>query len=249
MGRKGLTYATLAALCLLAQTSTARANGNGMQTGRSIAGCGTATTCHRVNPGTMTTITGPMTLSPGGSGMYTVTITSSIASFMAGGVDVAATGLAGATLATTQANTQLRGGELTHTAAIPKSGSSVTVQFRLTAPMADGVVTLQAAGNAVNLDRTASNDAWMTTVFRVTVGNAPDGGSPDAGTPDGGTTDAAGADATGDGPGYENYDPSNSMAYGGCSATGRTAPPGAMGLLGLGVALVAYRRRRRCTAG
>lgn len=247
MGHKGLTLATVAALCLTAQAPTAHANGNGSQTGRATIGCGTASTCHRVAPGTTTAIAGPMTLAPGASGMYTVTITSTLANFMAGGVDVAATGLAGATLGMTQANTQLRNGEITHTAAIPKSGSSVTVQFRLTAPMTDGVVTLQAAGNATNLDRTSFNDAWSTTTFRVTVGAAPDGGAPDASTSDGGT-DAGGTDASADAPGYENFDPSNSMAYGGCAVSG-SAPRGvSASLLGLGVALVVLGRRRRCTA-
>ena len=129
--RLGTCLAISAAL----YAAPARANEDGRQTDRSMRGCGTASTCHGVNPGASARIEGPMTLLPGARGTYTLVITSTRSDFMAGGFNIAA---AGATLARNGTVGQLMGGELTHTAPIPRSGAEVRVPFE-TLTVAQGV--------------------------------------------------------------------------------------------------------------
>lgn len=234
------------ALVVLAQGAPARANDDGRQTGRAMRGCGTAATCHGVNPGAAVRIEGPMTLTPGARATYTLVITSTRSDFMAGGFNISA---AGATLAPGGMLAQLRDMELTHVAPVPRSGAEVRVPFEVTAPMAAGDAMLFAAGNAVNRLNNSSNDAWGVTALTVAVGAA----APDAGVTDAGATDAGAADvatttdarATADtGPRTERYDPTASSGYGGCRAA-----PGRVGEAGWSLALLglaARRRRSRC---
>jgi len=217
----------------VAAAGAAQANNNGSQTGRFAAGC-TGATCHGADPGATATLTGPMTLMAGSRGTYTLTVASSLATFMAAGVDIAAAG-AGASLVTISPSTQLRNGEITHTARLTRSGADVRVQFTLVAPATNGTVTLQALGNAVNGNAMASGDAWARATLPVTItGGAP---APDASV----TPDAS--------SGVETYDPSASMAYGGCGVTPRGDGSRAM-LAGAAALVVVVRRRRRpCAEG
>jgi hypothetical protein len=225
----------LLAAALVAAAAGAQANNNGSQTGRSASGCSTGATCHGANVGATATLTGPMTLMAGSRGTYTLTVASSLATFMAAGVDIAVAG-AGASLVTISPNTQLRNGEITHTARLARSGADVQVQFTLVAPAANGTVTLQAVGNAVNGNAMASGDAWARATLPVTI----TGGTA---APDASVTPDASA------PGVEAYDPSASMAYGGCGVTPRGARSRAVLAGAAALALVMRRRRRPCGEG
>lgn len=229
------------ALAVALAPLAALANEDGRQTGRATRGCGTASTCHGVNSGATARIEGPMNLAPGARGTYTLVITSTRTDFTAAGFNIAATG---ATLAVNGATSRMVSGELTQVSAIPRSGAEVRANFDVVAPSAAGTVTLQAVGNAVDGNRAATNDAWALASLSVAVGAPTDASAPaDAVTP----TDVpiagdvgAPADA---GPRTEEYDPSASMAYGGCSASPRAGRGGwiAAALL----ACAALRRRRR----
>ena len=152
-----------------------------------------------------------------------------------GAIVGATVGGAGASLVTISPSTQLRNGEITHTARLTRSGADVRVQFTLVAPATNGTVTLQALGNAVNGNAMASGDAWARATLPVTItGGAP---APDASV----TPDAS--------SGVETYDPSASMAYGGCGVTPRGDGSRAM-LAGAAALVVVVRRRRRpCAEG
>jgi MYXO-CTERM domain-containing protein len=166
-------------------------------------------------------------------------VASSLATFMAAGVDIAVVG-AGASLVTVSPGTQLRNGEITHMGRIARSGANVQVQFALVAPPTNGTVTLQAVGNAANGDTRVSGDSWARATLPVTItGGAA---APDAAV----TADAATRDGAAE---YEAYDPSASMAYGGCAATPRGGDAGALLAGAAALGLAARRRRRPCAEG
>ncbi len=229
----------LVAAALVAAAGAAQANNDGRQTGRSASGCAGGVSCHMSSPGAMVTLSGPMSLMAGSRGTYTLTVASSLATFMAAGVDIAAVG-AGASLVTISPSTQLRNGEITHMGRLPRAGANVQVQFTLVAPPTNGTVTLQAAGNAVNGDARTSGDSWVTTTFPVTITGGT--AAPDAAVrPDASATDAS--------AGVEAYDPSASMAYGGCGVRPRGGAPHAVWAGAAALALVMRRRRRPCGEG
>lgn len=240
----------LLAAALLAAAGVAQANNDGRQTNRFVNGCTTGTSCHAPNAGATVSLSGPMTLAPGARGAYTLTVASSLAGFASAGLDVSLAGTAGGSLATVSPGTQVRNGDITHTGAIARAGANVQVQFTLVAPPTAGTVTIQAVGNAVNGDtrNTGDSSARTTLAVAVTTGAAPDASV----TPDGSvapdasvTPDAARADGATE---FEQYDPSASMAYGGCAASPRGGA-GAWWLAGAAAVALAARRRRRTCAG
>ncbi len=228
----------LLAAALLAAAGVAQANNDGRQTNRFVNGCTTGTSCHAPNAGATVSLSGPMTLAPGARGTYTLTVASSLAGFASAGLDVSLAGTAGGSLATVSPGTQVRNGAITHTGAIARAGANVQVQFTLVAPPTAGTVTIQAVGNAVNGDtrNTGDSSARTTLAVAVTTGAAPDASvTPDAARADGSTE-------------FEQYDPSASMAYGGCAASPRGGA-GAWWLAGAAAVALAARRRRRTCAG
>lgn len=234
--RAGASLALAATLL----AAPARANEDGRQTGRAMRGCGTSSTCHGVNPGATARIEGPMTLAPGARGTYTLVIGSSRTDFRTGGFDIAASG---ASLAVNGTTSRLVGAELTHAAPVPKTGAEVRVAFDVVAPATPGAAMLFATGNATDGMRNQTNDAWALAMLAVTVGTpGTDAGAPvDAGArPDAGARVDAGRVND---SGLEAYDPTASMAYGGCSASPR-GRRGAWVALAL-VAIAALRRRAR----
>lgn len=258
--RTALAAALLAALL----PATALANRNGSRVGRATTGCG-GFGCHAMNPGASVSIAGPMSVAAGSRSTYTLTIRSTFAGFMAGGLDVAAQG---ATLAVNpaQTGTRVNGADLVHNAPIAAAGGAVTVRFDLVAPAAAGTVTLTAAGNAVNLSNSNSGDAWAIAAplaVTVTAGAAPDAavtpdaavapdaaGTPDAAAPEDAavTPDAAAPPDVAsrpDGDGTEDYDPTGSYAYGRCAASpGAARGTSSLAALAL-LAAAALRRRGR----
>ncbi len=137
----------------------ARAYSRGIP-GRSQAGCGS---CHGANadPGVAVTISGPTNVTPGSTNSYTVSVSGGPTA--GGGTDIS---VSGGTLAV-GANTQLSGGELLHT-----NGSFRSWTFSWTAPATDGLVTMYAAGNSVNLDGGTGGDAWNLAQLNITVASA-----------------------------------------------------------------------------
>ncbi len=233
----------LLAAALVAAAGAARANNDGRQTGRFAAGCTSGVSCHAMDPGATATLSGPMSLMAGSRGTYTLTVASTLTTFMAAGVDIAVVG-AGASLVTVSPNTQLRMGEITHMGRIARAGANVQVQFTLVAPPTNGTVTLQAVGNATNGDTRTSGDSWARATLPVTItGGAP---APDAAVTPDAAADAPRADGARE---YEAYDPSASMAYGGCAATPGAGDAGALLAGAAALGLAARRRRRPCAEG
>lgn len=227
------------ALCLVALTPTAQAHVRGT-TGRSTRGCGAVGSCHGAGAGASATIVGPLAVAPGSRTTYTLTLQSALADFVAGGCDLSASG---ATLAAApaQSSTRLAGAEIVQSAALARSaGTALEVRFDVIAPSAPGVVTLSAAGNAVNLNQLATGDAWAVASLRVVVGDPPS----DAAAPEDGADGEGAGDAdpfAGDAP--LAFDASRSMAYGQCATTPGARRGGVEALAVMALAALARRRR------
>jgi MYXO-CTERM domain-containing protein len=150
-------------IAILAAAASARETGI---TGRSTSGCGN---CHGANPNAATVVTFgyvPAAVAPGD--IVPITLTVSHPTLAAGGLDVSATG---GTLAA-GSNCRLANGEITHSAPETFTGGQVTFDFVWTAPSTDAVVTLRAAGNAVNATGGSGGDAWnRATDVVITVGS------------------------------------------------------------------------------
>jgi len=124
-------------------------------TGRTLKN-GEGCTCHgSVSPqAVLVFIDGPTSLLPGQTETYSVTI--------AGGPLVAAGTNIAASAGSLTPGTGLRSenSELTHQEPQTPSGGKVVFTFTYTAPATEGVVTLYANGNSVNLNGANSNDLW-----------------------------------------------------------------------------------------
>ncbi len=122
------------------------------------------TKCHSGGTVPTVTLTGPTSLAPGASGVYTFTITGGAA--VVGGLDVSTTS---GTLQATDPNTQLSGVEITHTSATHSfTSGSLAFTFTLVAPTS-GTVTLYAAGLSADGDGTFNGDNAAGTTLAVTV--------------------------------------------------------------------------------
>lgn len=221
---------------LLAHPAHARSNGS--ETGRAGSGC---KPCHgsQTTPAVTTTLAVDRTsVEPGGEVSVTVTVASTVATHVAAGLDVAASG---GTLVAGE-GTRVRSREVTHDGPSAFSGRSTTWTFAWRAPAADGTYTLRAAGNAVNDNGRGSGDGWdVAPAVTVQVGAAdtdtpgPGGRDTDTNATDDTPGGAADDDASDD-PGTENED--ITLESGGCSHTG--APVGLAAVAALGL----LRRRR-----
>lgn len=242
--RLSLTAAA-AGLAWALSAATALANPDGRIVDRSRTGCGTATTCHGVNPGATASLTGPLTAMPGARGTYSLAINSSLAGFVGGGCDITAPGASIAVNAAQQ-GTRINGVDLVQNMRLARAaGGPLTIRFDVVAPSAPGTFTIYAAGNATN-GALSAGDAWALASLTVTVAGEPvDGGvTPDAATP----TDAAPVDdlpePTGDT--LVERDPALSEAYGRCSASpSRATGSGAWAFASLAAFALALRARRR----
>lgn len=126
---------------------------------------GNGCTCHvssqgqtGPSPSVVVAISGPDTLTAGQTSEYQITIQGGPA--IAAGTNIAASS---GTLDTASFNVPRLftfGGELTHAAPAPFSGTITTFRFRYTAPQTAGTVTLFANGNSVNNNGTSFGDEW-----------------------------------------------------------------------------------------
>jgi hypothetical protein len=121
--------------------------------------------CHSGGTTPTVVLTGPTTLAPNASDVYTLTITGGAASV--GGLDVSTTA---GTLQATGSNTQLMSGEVTHTDRISFASGSLVFTFTLVAP-SSGSITLYAAGLSAN-GSGSSGDKAAATTLAVTVASA-----------------------------------------------------------------------------
>lgn len=127
--------------------------------------------CHGGGVQPTVTLSGPTTVSPGQSAIYSLTIQSAaVASQTAAGFNVSATDGA---LASLGGDTQIIDGEITHVSPKTNTAGGVAVfSFQWTAPaVAPQAVVLYAAGNSVNLDDTPGGDRHANTVLTVNVVN------------------------------------------------------------------------------
>jgi len=125
-------------------------------TGRTRKTSNTGCYCHGAEPfGPTVTINGPDTLQIGQTANYTVVIAGG--PLAAGGTNIsAATG----TLNIVDANLRKANNELTHVSPLAPANGVVTFTFSYTAPGTEGMDTIFANGNSVNLSGTPTGDNW-----------------------------------------------------------------------------------------
>jgi len=134
--------------------------------GNPLAGGGaTCSTCHTGGIIPTVTITGPVSVQPATTNTYTLTITGGQQNI--GGLDVS---VDGGSLVSTQANTRILVGELTHLVpATALADGSVTWSFDWQAPSAPGNYTLYGAGLSADASATFFGDASNSAVLVVNV--------------------------------------------------------------------------------
>jgi hypothetical protein len=112
-------------------------------------------------------ITGPASLAPGATGLYTLTTFGTVSPAGVGAaLDVSTDA---GTLGVVDAFTQLSGGEITHNPGNPGNVGNFNFNFNLTAPGAPGVVTLSGAGLKFDGNFSQSGDFWNTATLTVQV--------------------------------------------------------------------------------
>ncbi len=136
------------------------------RSGSGATGCGN---CHgSADLGVTAVLSASSTsVAPGDVVDITLTLTSSDVAHVAGGLSVDAT----QGVFTAGTGTKVLRGDITHTTPRSFTGGSTSWTFQWTAPAVDGVRTLFAAGNAVNLDGRATNeDGWdLAMPLNITV--------------------------------------------------------------------------------
>jgi hypothetical protein len=124
------------------------------------------------------TITGLATIAPGATQTYTTTLTGTL---LAGaGLNVALTGLAGASLGDIETNTKFIAAtkapapyttapQITHTDAATDNLGDWSYNFTLTAPLTLGTIVLNSVMLAYNNDADSAGDFFNNTTFSVQV--------------------------------------------------------------------------------
>lgn len=226
----------LVAAGLLLAPGAARANSGGRfgasgKSGRSCDGC------HQGGVPPTVTLDGPRALDAGASATYTLRVSLPAGQPLAG-MGAAASASDAVLSGDLDAGTRELSGEIVH--AIPRGaadagedgGPEVAFSFTMQAPPYGEVVTLYAAGNAVNGDRETTGDESARATLEVRVSGPPRPPPAEAGAPRE-ERDAGPAEAAPTPP-----------ADGGCRASpGRAGPPALA--LALGVAFGLRRARRR----
>lgn len=154
-------------------------------TGRTISGCGGGG-CHTQNTATTVSIqgySGTITMAPGEQRSFTAIVAHS--SQPRAGINLSVKNGSNQNAGSFSAgsNTQVSGGEITHTGPTVISGGQATFGFTWTAPTQTGTYTMRAVGNAVNNNGQSSGDEWnsmsnITVIVEqngITV-NTPNGG-------------------------------------------------------------------------
>lgn len=162
----------LVSLVFVVAAVTARADSNG-KIGSFAAGCGT---CHGgVNQGSSAVLEGPRTIRAGQQGNYTFVVGHANPANQDAGFNLSFRDAGQATGVLTAGNgSQVLNAELTHTGPKAMANNAARFNFSWTAPAQHGVYQFNGAGNAVNLDGTASGaDYWnVTGNINITVTGA-----------------------------------------------------------------------------
>jgi len=156
----------LAALTLLAGIAHADSGGIIGYSGASGAIC---TACHSGQSAPIVRLDGPMELTPGATGQFTLTLLRTGANAF-GGVNIAAS--AGTLTDTNAAGTRMQAGEITHSAPndVPVDGKTWT--FDWTAPAVPGMYFLRAAAASTDGTGTGGDgSSGATMVLAVLAGN------------------------------------------------------------------------------
>jgi len=151
-----LSLSILASACLLVATpALAFPDGNGIDSG----GC---SPCHGGASGALVvSVTGPDTLAPGATSNYFVSIPPTLV-----GAAFAAELAGGGTLDAVAAGTQLGGGIVSHSM---RNDGVYGYDVEVTAPVTEGLVTLDVAMLAYNDADGAGGDEWSTGSLDITV--------------------------------------------------------------------------------
>ena len=162
-----LAFTCLAAL--LAAPTTALADSGGVSGMSGKPPSSSCTSCH-FGGGTapMMMLTGTKEVASGATARFTLAITGLDAG---AGFDIAPS--AGTLRAVDAITTQIRGGDLSHTASWPR-GKSVNVDFDFVAPMESGKVTLFFTVLAADGTGGRGGDATAASTAEVTIGPPPD---------------------------------------------------------------------------
>ncbi|HXQ22393.1 MAG TPA: choice-of-anchor V domain-containing protein, partial [Candidatus Acidoferrales bacterium] len=134
------------------------------------------TACHFGGNVPMVAFSGPMSVTPGATKIFTFTVQSGDPSRqIAAGFDVATNG--GTFQAINGQDEQVvdNGMNLSHNM-VPKNNNANGVaawNFKWTAPTAAGIYTFWGAGNSVNLNGDLTGDNAAGTTYSITVGNPP----------------------------------------------------------------------------
>ncbi|MEZ4674154.1 MAG: choice-of-anchor V domain-containing protein [Caldilineaceae bacterium] len=159
-----------------AEMATASLNGRVGFSGNPATNSGqNCTACHAAAatvPAVL--LTGPTTVVAGTTNLYTFTISGGPA--QTAGLDIAVSNGRG-TLLPTGVDTQVLLGELTHSAPKAFSGNQAQFTFAWTAPSFNDTVTLYAAGNSTDGQRSLTGDGVATTTLAVQV-TGGNGGPP-----------------------------------------------------------------------
>ncbi len=191
-------------LATLAWGEVARAENSGIRgySGNPATNLGVSCEgCHGGGQTTNVNLSGPMTVAPGSTNTYTLTIAGS-ATRPYGGLDVSAT--LGA-LAAFEAGTHLLQGEIAHTTRKAAVNNEVTFNFKWTAPAGIGTATLYAAGLAAD-GSGSSGDAVGRMAMMVSVENPATVNQPPVAVPGAPYTGTAGASIAFNGSGSYDSD-------------------------------------------
>ena len=160
-----LSFAMLASsgLAFAEKNGISGYSGNpGINSGRSCDYCHFGGTAPTVD------IAGPMTVTPGSTSRYTLTISGGQSAW--GGLDVSAT--LGALSAIMGQGTKLSSGELVHSAEKAAVGGNVTFDFNWTAPSTAGDVAIYGAGLSTDGSGTRGDGLGLVALV-VSVASAP----------------------------------------------------------------------------
>jgi PKD repeat protein len=201
------TRLPLLLLATLAWSEVARAENGGIRGYSGNPATNAGQSCGKCHDGGQTTtvnLSGPMTVTPGSTNTYTLTIAGS-ATRQFGGLDVSATlGM----LAAFEAGTQRQVDEIVHTTRKAAVNNEVTFNFNWTAPANTATATLYAAGLSTDGPGTGG-DALGRMALMISVESPPTVNQPPVAVPGAPYAGTAGASIAFDGSG--SYDPDGTI--------------------------------------
>jgi len=161
-------------------------------------------TCHSGGATPSVDIAGPMTVMPGSTNTYTLTISGGQSAW--GGLDVSAT--LGALSTITGEGTRISSGEIVQSARKAAVGSDVSFSFNWTAPSSPGTAALYGAGLSANGSGTGGDGVGLVALV-ISVESTPAPNQPPVSVPGGPYTGTTGTPVAFNGSG--SYDPDGTI--------------------------------------